>query len=292
MAARSIATGTLSFGLVTVPIRLYTASETSTGISFNLLHGECGSRLRQHYVCPKCDAVVPREDRVRGYQFAKDQYVTFTDEEIKALAEEPSRTIEITEFVDAAKVDPVYFEGSYYLGPDRGGDKAYRLLAEAMRQTGRAAIARWAAHGKSYFVLLRPMDKGLVMTVLHAADEIKPFSEVPVGDAVVREQELKLAIQLIDQISTDEFQPHVLEDEVRKRMQAAVDRKLEGQQITTAEPEAPKAKVIDLMEALKASLAARPTGKTAAAAPAERKTARRGKADETVPRAAAGGRRR
>jgi DNA end-binding protein Ku len=301
MAARSISTGTLSFGLVTVPIRLYTASESAAGISFNMLHAECGSRLKQQYVCPKHDTVVGRDEMVKGYQFAKDQYVTFTAEEIKALAEEPNRAIEITEFVQISQVDPIFFDHTYYLGPDRGGEKAYKLLAEAMKQTGRAAIAKWAAHGKSYHVLLRPMQSGLVMQVLHSADEIKPFEEVPVGDAVLKDSELKLAVQLIEQISTDQFQPQAVEDEVRKRIQAAIDQKLEGHQVTAATPEAPKAQIIDLMEALKASLAARPpgVGRTSAAAP-ERKTAgKRAKAEaveqdeEPVrPRAAAGGRRR
>jgi DNA end-binding protein Ku len=296
MAARSLATGTLSFGLVTVPIRMYTANETSAGVSFNMLHAGCGSRLRQQYICPVHDVVVPREDRVRGFQFAKDQYVTFTDEEIKSLAEEPNRAIEITEFVQLAQVDPLYFDNAYYLGPDRGGEKAYKLLAEAMRQTGRAAVAKWAAHGKSYSVLLRPVKHGLIMQVLHTADEIKPFEEVPVGDAQVREAELKLAVQLIEQISTDEFQPAVIEDEVRKRVQAAIEKKLEGQEVTALAPEAPRAQVIDLMEALKASLAARPSGKATPAAPP--KAGGRLKAPKVVgedaetPRRAAGGRRR
>jgi DNA end-binding protein Ku len=300
MAARSIATGTLSFGLVTVPIRLYTANEASAGVSFNMLHAECGSRLRQQYVCPVHDVVVPREDRVKGFQFSKGQYVTFSDEEIKALAEAPNRAIEITEFVRLEQVDPLYFDNAYYLGPDRGGDKAYKLLKEAMRQTGRAAIAKWAAHGKSYSVLLRPVDHGLVMQVLHAADEIKPFDEVPVGDAQLKEAELKLAVQLIEQISTEEFRPAVIEDEVKKRVQAAIEQKLEGQQVVTEAPEAPKSHVIDLMAALKASLSARPSsaGKAAAPAAAPPKVAGRVKAPKIVgeveapQRAAGGGRRR
>src|SRR5216117_284447 len=160
MAARSIGTATISFGLVTVPVRLYAAGESASGVSFNLLHGKCGSRLKQQYICPKDEEIVPRDQMVKGFEFAKDQYVTFTDGELKAMAEEATRAIEITEFVPISKVDPVYFEGAVYLGPDKGGDRAYRLLAEAMRQTGRCALAKWAARGKMYLVLLRPMENG------------------------------------------------------------------------------------------------------------------------------------
>jgi DNA end-binding protein Ku len=303
MAARSMSTGTISFGLVTVPIRLYSASESSATISFNLLHGKCGSRLKQQYICPKDEEIVTRDQMVKGYQFAKDQYVLFEDEEIKEMQEEPNRAIEITEFVQASKVDPVYFEGAYYLGPDKGGEKAYRLLAEAMRQTGRSAIAKWAARGKMYLVLLRAIEGGLVMQILHYGEEVRPFSEVPVGDAVVKESELKLAVQLVEQISTDEFKPQAYEDEVKKRMEAAIQRKMEGQQVIAPSAEQPKAQVIDLMEALKASLAAKPArtstaGKAAATvtAVADRKPARRAarepeaRAARPAPKAAAGGR--
>src|SRR5688572_27622500 len=130
MPARSIATGTISFGLVTVPIRLYSAAESSSAVSFNLLHGKCGSRLKQQYICPKDEEIVPRDQMVKGYEFAKEQYVTFTDEEIKAMAEEANRAIEITEFVPLSSVNPIYFDGGYYLGPEKGGEKAYKLLRE------------------------------------------------------------------------------------------------------------------------------------------------------------------
>jgi DNA end-binding protein Ku len=257
MAARSIGTATISFGLVTVPVRMYTASESSAAVSFNMLHGKCGSRLKQQYICTKDEEIVPRDQMVKGYEFAKDQYVTFTDAELKAMAEESTRAIEITEFVPVQKVDPIYFESATYLGPDKGGERAYNLLAAAMRQTGRSALAKWAARGKQYLVMLRPVEKGLVMQVLLYADEVRPFDEVPVGDTVVKDAELKLAIQLIDQIATEEFHPENYEDEVRKRYNAAIQEKVQGREITATAPEQPKAQIIDLMEALKASLGSR-----------------------------------
>ena len=257
MAARSIGTATISFGLVTVPVRMYTASESSAAISFNMLHGKCGSRLKQQYICTKDEEIVPRDQMVKGYEFAKDQYVTFTESELKAMAEEATRAIEITEFVPVQKVDPIYFESAYYLGPDKGGERAYTLLAAAMRQTGRSALAKWAARGKQYLVMLRPVAKGLVMQVLLYADEVRPFDEVPVGDSQVKDAELKLAIQLIDQIATEEFHPENYDDEVRKRYNAAIQEKVQGREITATAPEEPKAQIIDLMEALKASLGGR-----------------------------------
>jgi DNA end-binding protein Ku len=267
MPARSIGTGTLSFGMVSIPIRTYAAGESSAAVSFNLLHGKCKSRLKQQYVCPKDNEVVPRDQMVKGYEFQKDQYVTFTEDEIKAMAEEAQKAIEITEFVPASKVDPVYFDGAYYLGPDKGGEKAYRLLNEAMKKTGRAALAKWAARGKQYLVIIRPVGNGLVMQQLLYRDEVRPMSEVPIEDAEVKEAELKLATQLIEQIASDEFRPENYEDEVRKRYHEAIQKKVEGQEITSA-PEAPRAQIVDLMEALKASLAAKSAPAPKAASPA------------------------
>jgi DNA end-binding protein Ku len=278
MPARTMGTGTIAFGLVTVPIRLYSAAESQAAVSFNLLHGACGTRLKQQYVCPKDGEIVPRDQMVKGYEFAKEQYVTFTEEELKAMAEETSRAIEITEFVPAAQVDPVYFDTAYYLGPDKAGERAYALLAAAMRETGRSALGKWAARGKMYIVLIRPSGPGLVMQVLHYADEVRPMTEVPVGDTAVKDGELKLAIQLIEQIATEEFRPEAYQDEVRKRYLEAIQRKVEGQEVTAAPPEEPRGQIIDLMEALKASLAARAA--SAGAAPDE---------EAPVSRRAAGG---
>ncbi len=277
MAAKSIGTGTIAFGLVTVPIKMFAAAESKAGVSFNLLHGKCGTRLKQQYVCPKDSDVVPRDQMVKGYEFAKDQYVTFTEDDIKSMGEEASKAIEITEFVPAAKVDPVYFDNAYYLGPDKGGERAYKLLSTAMRETGRAALAKWAARGKQYLVMIRPAEKGLVMQVLHYADEVRSFDEIPIGDAAVKDTELKLAIQLVEQIASDDFKPEAYEDEVRKRLQEAIQKKIDGQEVTAAPPEAPRAQIIDLMAALKASLAAKGQAK-----PAE-------DAGDGSPKAAAGG---
>jgi len=253
--------------MVSIPIRMYAAGESSSAVSFNLLHDRCKSRLKQQYVCPKDNEIVPRDHMVKGYQFAKDQYVTFTDDEIKAMAQESQKAIEITEFVPASAVDPVYFDGAYYLGPEKGGEKAYRLLNEAMKKTGRSALAKWAARGKQYLVLIRPADKGLVMQQLLYADEVRPISEIPIEDADLKEPELQLATQLIDQIAADEFHPENYEDDVRKRYHEAIQRKVEGQEITAA-AEPPKAQIIDLMEALKASLAAKGEAAKAPAAKA------------------------
>jgi DNA end-binding protein Ku len=270
MPARSIGTGTLSFGMVSIPIRMYSAGESASAVSFNLLHGKCNSRLKQQYVCPKDNEIVPRDQMVKGYEFSKEQYVTFTDDELKSMAQEAQKAIEITEFVPAATVDPVYFDRPYYLVPDKGGEKAYRLLNEAMKKTGRSALAKWAARGKQYLVLIRPAEKGLVMQQLLYADEVRPLSEVPIGDADLKEPELQLAVQLIEQIASDEFHPEHYEDDVRKRYQAAIQQKIDGQEITSA-PEAPKAQIIDLMEALKASLASK--GEAQARASAARDSA-------------------
>src|SRR5258708_26529757 len=202
---------------------------------------------------------------VKGYEFSKDQYVTFTEDELKSMAEETQKAIEITEFVPAAQVDPIYADGASSLGPEKGGEKAYKLLAEAMKQTGRSALAKWAARGKQYLVLIRPTAAGLVMQQLLYADEVRSFAEVPVGDAEVKEPELKLAVQLVEQIASDECHPENYTDEVRKRDLEAIQRKVQGQEVTTA-PEAPRAQIIDLMEALKASLANKANKAAAAAA--------------------------
>ncbi len=290
MSARPIASATISFGLVSIPVKLFPATAPqSSGISFNLLHKKCGSRLKQQYVCPKDEEVVGREDMVKGYEYAKGQYVTFTEEELEKLESAATESIEIVEFVPLSKVDPIYFERPYYLGPDKGGEKAYHLLVEAMRRTGRAALAKYAARGKQYLVMLRPAEGGIVMQQLRYAGEVRPISEVPVGEpAPPKEAELRLATQLIEQIASDEFRPENYRDDVKDRTEALIARKVEGQEITVAPAEAPRGQIIDLLEALKQSLAekgAAPARKppkraeeappAAAAAPAARKRARK-----------------
>jgi DNA end-binding protein Ku len=256
MAARSIGSLTVSFGLVAIPVKLYSATQPAGAISFNLLHkAPCGSRLKQQYVCAKEGVVVPREDIVKGYEFAKDQYVIFTPEELKVLEEAGTHAVEITEFVPIESVDPVYFDKAYYLAPDKGGAKPYALLTKALRETKRCALGRWAARGKQYIVIVRPIEDALVMQQLLYAAEVRPVSELEIPKTDVKEAELKLARQLIEQQASDEFDPAAYTDEVKARIEAAVQRKVEGQEIAIAE-EAPAqgAQVIDLMEALRASL--------------------------------------
>jgi len=278
MAARSIASLTISFGLVSIPVKLYSATQSKAGVSFNLLHRNCGSRLRQQYLCIKEDVVVERADMVKGFEFSKDQYVTFTPEELKELEEAATGTVEITEFVPDEKIDPIYYDKAYFLAPDKGGAKPYALLSEGMRKTGRCALARWAARGKQYLVQLRPVEDGLIMQQLLYADEVRPITEVDIERSPVKEAELKLAIQLIDQISAETFNPKAYEDDVRNRIEAAVDKKVKGQEISIS-PSAPEGKgsaqVIDLMEALKASLGKSASKKADTAKGEERKPPRR-----------------
>ena len=281
MPARPISSATLSFGLVSVPIQLYSSSEAKASISFNWLHKECGSRLKQQYVCKQDGKVVENEDRVKGYEFAKGQFVTFSKEELKALEQERSESIEVTEFVPAGQVDRVWLDKVYYLGPDKGGARAYRLLSKALEETGLSALGRYSARGKQYLVLIRPKDGGLVMEQLYYADEIRAFDEVPQGEGEVKAEELKLATQFIKQLATERFEPKKYEDEVRKRTLAQIEQKVEGKEITAVPEEEPKTQIIDLMEALKKSLA---QGEGAAEAAAQE---RKGSAPR---RKAAGGR--
>jgi len=259
MGARSIGSGTISFGLVSIPVKLFSATQSQAAISFNLLHAKCKGRLKQQYICPRDEnEIVERNDMVKGYEFSKDQYVTFTPEELKALEEKASQQIEISEFVPTEKIDPVFFDKAYYLAPEKGADRAYRLLSEAMRATGRTALARYAARGKQYLVQLRPIEGGgLVMQQLMYSDEVRPFSDVELPQGEVKPAELELAKQIIEQIAEDDFKPEKYEDDVKKRIHEQIQRKVEGQEIDLTPAEQPKTQVIDLMEALKASLAAR-----------------------------------
>ncbi len=255
MPARSISTATISFGLVSVPVQVYSTGEPSASVSFNMLHKKCGTKLKQQYICPKDDVVVERDDMSKGYEFAKSQYVMFSPDEIKALDQKATNSIDINEFVPLSAVDRIYLEKAYYLGPDKGGDRAYRLLAEALKKTGRAALGQYAARGRQNLVLVRPMDGVLVMEQLHYADELRSAKEVPLGEGEVKSGELNLAVQFIEQAATETFKPEAYHDTVRERVLEAIQQKVDGQEIT-AEAEPQKgAKIIDLMEALKASLA-------------------------------------
>ena len=293
MAARSIGSLTIAFGLVSIPAKMFSATEASKAISFNMLHKDCGSRLKQQYLCLKEEIPVAREDIVKGYEFAKDQYVMFTPEELKALEEAGTQTAEITEFVPIEAIDPVYFDKAYYLAPDKGGAKPYALLTRALRESGRCAVGRYAARGKQYIVMLRPIEGGLVMQQLLYAAEVRSISDIEIPPTEVKDVELKLAQQLIEQQASDTFDPTVYTDEVRARVEAAVQKKVEGQEITMAEaPETGGAQVIDLMEALRASLIKKtsaPAKTSAPEAPARetRKPAKRAAQVEPAARKAA-----
>jgi DNA end-binding protein Ku len=255
MPARAIGSATVSFGLVSIPVRLYVATHSEQP-SFNLIHGVCKSRIKQQIWCPRCERTVERSELVKGREVAKDQYVLFTDEELKALEAAASQSLDIQEFVPLADVDPVYFQDTHYLGPDSGGEKAYQLLAEAMRDTGMVALAQHVSRGKERLVLIRPFGDGLSLHTLYYADEVRDFDEIERGPkATVKPAETTLARKLIEQLAADRFAPQQYHDHWRERLQEAVDRKVTGEEVAIPEEAPARAKVIDLMEALKQSLA-------------------------------------
>ena len=265
MPPHSIGSGTISFGLVSIPVKMFTAA-SSESISFNQIHPKCGGRIRQQLLCPTCNEIVERNTLVKGYEFAKDQYVQFTEEELKALEGEASRMIDIAEFVPLAQVDPIYFEKTYYLGPDKGGEKAYRLLTDAMTKSKRVALAKFCMRGKESLVLIRPALDGLMLHFMYYADEVRDFNEVGKGDAAkIKPGEMDLASRLIDELSKDKFRPEQYADEYRTRVLQAVELKVEGHEVTSLAPQAQRAQVIDLMDALKQSLGKRGSGSGASA---------------------------
>jgi DNA end-binding protein Ku len=282
MAARPIASGTVSFGLVAVPVKLYPATR-SKSLSFNMLHKKDKARLRQQYVCSACSEVVDRDDTVRGYEYAKGEYAVLSDEELRALETKSDQSIEIEQFVPIEKVDPVYFDKAYLLGPDKGGNKPYRLLTAAMRESGKCAVARFSTRGKQQLVLLRQTDRGLMLHTLFYADEVRGFDDVELGDEVATKPvEIDLAVKLIDQLASDAFTPELYEDEYRKAALEMIERKIEGKEVVSLPEHKPRAQVIDLMEALKQSLAtqkgkkgAQPAEESAVAEPARARAAAR-----------------
>ncbi len=291
MAARSIASLTLSFGLVNIPVKLYSATESSATIRFNLLAKD-GSRLKQQYVSDRDGKVVERSEMVKGYEFEKDRFVIFTPDELKAVEEAASHEIEIVAFVPEKSVDAIYYDKAYFLAPDKRGAKSYALLMEAMQASGRCALARWRWKGKQYVVQVRPAEDGLVLQQLLYADEVRAMKDLNIEHADVSEAELKLALQLIEQIAQDAYDPAAFKDEEHARVLAAIDQKIAGNQVVAAAAtEAPQgAQVIDLMDALRASLgkgtgkaAAKPAEAAPAAAVKERKGVKRAaKAEEEV----------
>ena len=265
---RAIATGQIAFGLVSIPVKLFSAAESSERVAFNMLHGDCGSRVQQQLFCPKDERTIDRTEVVKGYEFSKGQYVLFSDEELKTMEEKSTQQIDITEFVKSDLIDPIYFSKPYYLGPDKGGSRAYSLLARALEETGRWAVAKYAARGKGYLVVIRPLDRGLVMQQLYYPNEIRSFDEIDIGDTDVKDSELRMAIQLAEMSASDEFHPENYRDEVKERIREMIQMKIEGEEITNALGEEPKAQVIDLMEALRASLSGagpKPASKPASA---------------------------
>lgn len=289
MAARSIASLSLSFGLVSIPVKLYSATESSGSVKFNLLAKD-GSRVKQQYVSEKDQSVVPRSEMVKGYEFEKDRFVLFAPDELKALEESSSPSIDILSFIPAASVDPLFYDKAYLLAPDKRGAKPYALLAEAMRQSGRCALAKWAWKAKQYVVQIRPAADGLVLQQLLYAEEVRSHRDLDIEKVDVSQGELQLALQLISQIAADSYDPAQYVDEEKKRILAAIDEKIAGKQVVAATAEAAPdtAQVIDLMEALRASLAnKKPAAAPAAVAPIatqpviatkERKSAKRGAA--------------
>jgi DNA end-binding protein Ku len=285
--ARSIASLTISFGLVAIPVKLYSATVSSERLSFNLLRQKDGSRVKQQYIAAADGKPVERSEMVKGYEFAKDQYVMFTPEELKALEDTTSQAIDIGQFVPLASVDPVYFDGTYYLAPDKGGAKPYTLLATALRKAGQCAVGRWVSRGKEHIVVIRPMEEGLAMHQLHFKAEVRDLKDLGIEPAQVSEPELKLAYQLIDHLAVKRFDPNEYHDEFKERVEAAIQKKVQGREISLAEaPAAPAgSNVIDLMEALRASIDARGSKavslkerkepKRAVAKSAARKSARR-----------------
>jgi len=272
MPPRALLTGSLVLGLVTVPVRVYTAT-SSEAIAFHLLHDRCGSRVQYRSFCPTCGVAVSREELVRGFEFAKDEYVRFTEEEIKRIEEQPGRVIDVQEFVPRASVDPVYFDRTYYLGPGKGGEEAYQVLRRAMADLDRVAVAKYTMRGAPRLVLVRPVDEGFHLHTLHWANEVASFAEVERPDVAVRPAELNLAVRLIEDLAQPEFRPEQFADEYRERFVAAMERKRAGETLPTAEPQAPPP-TDDLMATLKKSLELRrPPAKAGAAPPSATKAA-------------------
>jgi DNA end-binding protein Ku len=254
MPARANSSGTISFGLVSIPVKLYTANR-SKSVSFNMLHAKDKSRLKQQYVCASCAEPVPSDERVKGFEYARDRYVVMSDEELRGLERKSDRTIEIEEFIPIERVDPLYFERAQLLGPDKGGAKAYRLLNEAMTVMGKVAIGRHHVRGREQLVLIRPLGRGLVLQGLYYADEVVSFDEVELGEEPeLKRGEAELAQQLIEQLSNERFAPDKYEDEYRRELLAAIDRKVAGQEVVAAPRAEQREQIVDLVAALKKSL--------------------------------------
>lgn len=295
-SARSIASLTLSFGLVNVPVRLFSATESGADIRFNLLDKD-GSRLKQQYVNERTQKVVERKDMVKGYEIEDNQFVLFTPEELKQLEEGSSHVIQIVSFVPLASIDPLYYDKSYLLAPDKRGDKPYALLAEALRQSGRCALAKWPWKAKQYVAQVRANEEGLILQQLRYSAEVRSLAALDIPKTTVSKPELQLALQLVDQIAADSFDPAQFHDEEKERVLAAIEEKVRGKKIVTSSREEEGAagggQVIDLMDALRASLGKKPAAKAGAKTsakvtplPAAKKAAAKRSESEPAPKRA------
>ena len=254
MALRPLRNATITFGLVNIPVRFYTATR-SEDIHFNMLHESCGSRVNRKWWCPKHEEMIEQGDMIRGYAVAKNQYVTLTDTEMDVLESDGDKALEITEFVDLDQVDPVFFEKAYYLGPGPGGGKTYRLLAQAMKRQNKVAVARWISGHREHLVLLRPFEDGLILHTMYYADEVRDFSAIEVEGGEVRDKEIALAEMLIDELTEKKFDPLAYKDTYRERLMDKIRAKAEGEVIVSETPGQEKAaEVVDIMEALRRSL--------------------------------------
>ncbi len=254
MALRPLRNATITFGLVSIPVRFYTATK-SEDVHFNLLHESCGSRVNRKWWCPKHEEIIPTEELVRAYEVTKGKYVTFTDEEIETLETDDNRALDITAFVDLSEIDPLFFEKAYYLGPSPGGGKTYKLLSTAMKKENKVAVARWIAAGKEHLVVLRPYEKGLVLHTMFYADEVRDFDSIDLEDAPIKDKEVALAEMLINELTEEKFDPLQFKDEYRERLLDRIKAKSKGKAIVAEEREPEKGgEVIDIMEALRRSL--------------------------------------
>ena len=254
MALRPLRNATITFGLVSIPVRFYTATK-SEDIHFNLLHESCGTRVNRKWWCPYHEKIVDSDELIRGYAVSKNKYVTFSDEEIEALETDDNRALDITEFVDLSEIDPLFYERAYFLGPAPGGGKTYKLLATAMNKENKVAVARWVAAGKEHLVVVRPFENGLILHTMYYADEVRDFGAVEREDAPVREKEIQLAEMLINELTEKKFNPMQYKDSYRERLLDRIKAKAQGKTIVAEEREEDKGgEVIDIMEALRRSL--------------------------------------
>ena len=277
MALRPLRNATISFGLVNIPVRFYTATK-SEDVHFNLLHQSCGTRVNRKWWCPHHEEMIETGDMMRGYPVAKNQYVTLTDEELEQLESDENRALEITEFVDLDQIDPVFFEKAYYLGPAPGGGKTYRLLAQAMKKQNKVAVARWISGHREHLVILRPFDDGLILHTMFYADEVRDFAAIDVEGGEVRDKEIALAEMLIDELTEEKFDPLAYKDTYRERLMDKIRAKSAGQVIVSeAASDEKSGEVVDIMEALRRSLegsAPKPAAATAKRAAPKRAPAK------------------